>query len=242
MTTSSGEARFATTRWSVVARAGAAGEDPERGAALAELCESYWYPVYAFARRKGEEPDQAMDLVQSFFAGLIEREQFSRADPARGRFRSYLLTSFVNFMAKERDRAQALKRGGGRHVLSLDGELAENRLAELGSDSSDPERIYRRAWALTVVELIVERLGEEYVQRGKGDLFRALRPTLGGDRGAQSLGEVARELGTTEGAVKVAAHRLRQRFGSLLRREVVETVLESDDVEDEIQGLFEALA
>ncbi|QDU69311.1 RNA polymerase sigma factor [Engelhardtia mirabilis] len=232
---------FATTRWSIVARAGA-GAAPERGAALAELCELYWYPVYAFARRRGADPTDAEDHVQAFFADLLERGDIARADRERGRFRSFLLAAFNNFESKAREREGALKRGGGQRAVSLDGAEAERRLAEIGSDAEDPERLFLRTWALTLLEVVVERLGREYEDSGRGDLFAALRPTLVGDGVDGGLAAVAEALGSTEGAVKVAAHRLRQRFAALLRREVGETLVDPDEVEDEVRGLFEALA
>lgn len=232
---------FATTRWSVVARAGADGA-AERAAALAELCELYWYPIYAFARRRGADPADAEDRVQAFFADLLERGDIARADRVRGRFRSFLLTAFTHFESKAREREGALKRGGGLRAVSLDGAEAELRLAELGSDADDPERLYRRAWALTLLEVVIGRLGREYADSGRGELFGALRPTLVGDGVEGGLAAVAAALDTTEGAVKVAAHRLRQRFAALLRREVGETLADPDEVEDELRGLFEALA
>lgn len=236
-----GSPAFHTTRWSVVARAKGGGDVEEQRAALSALCETYWYPVYAFARRKGRSVDDARDLVQGFFTRLLEREDLARADAERGRFRSFLLGCFVHFLANEHDRATAEKRGGGRVLFSLDQEHAEGRFRDEPTDEEDPERAFQRTWALTLIENVVVRLRGEYEAGGKGELFEHLRTSLTGDPGVARHAEIAEAMDTTAGAVKVAAHRMRGRFRSLLRREIADTLRDPADVEDEIRGLFEAL-
>ena len=186
-------------------------------------------------------PTTPRDLVQSFFTRLLERDDLARADAERGRFRSFLLACFVNFRANEHDRASAEKRGGGRPGFSLDRARAEGRFRDEPADEQDPERAFLRTWALTLIEQVVVRLRSEYEDGGKGELFEQLRGTLTGEAGGTRYAEIADAMGTTEGAVKVAAHRLRKRFASLLRREIAATLRDPDDVEDEIRGLFEAL-
>ena len=232
---------FATTRWSVVAAAGPESDERTRRAALSALCETYWYPVYAFARRKGNAVEDARDLVQAFFTKLLERSDLSRADAARGRFRSYLLGCFSHFAANEWDHARTQKRGAGQVGFSLDEEIAEGRYDAEPVDGDDPERAFARTWARTLLEEVVVRLRNEYEEGGKAEMFDHLKPALSGDDDAQSYREIADALGTTEGAVKVAAHRLRKRFGEILRREIADTVNDPADVEEELRGMFEAL-
>jgi RNA polymerase sigma-70 factor (ECF subfamily) len=236
-----GTPAFHTTHWSVVARACDDGNLELQRVALSALCETYWYPVYAFARRKGYAVEDACDLVQSFFTRLLEREDLAQADAERGRFRSFLLGCFVHFLANEWDRANADKRGGGRVEFSLDHERAEGRFQDEPTGEEDPERAFLRNWALTLIERVVVKLRGEYEDGGKGELFEQLRTSLTGDPGGARYAEIAEEMDTTEGAVKVAAHRLRGRFGTLLRREIADTLRDPGDVEDEIRGLFEAL-
>ncbi len=233
MTTS----HFATTHWSVVvAAAGTQGE--EKDAALTVLCETYWYPIYAYARRCGSAAEDARDLTQGFFARLLEKNGLSGADASRGRFRAYLLGAFRHFLSDERDRARALKRGGDR--LVLDGEYAEQRFITEPGDS-DPEKAFERSWARTLLETVVERLRSEYEGGAKAEVFDCLKPALSGEL-ERSYRELAQEIGTTEGALKVAVHRVRRRFGELLRREIAHTLSDTDEVEEEIRGLFDALA
>jgi RNA polymerase sigma-70 factor (ECF subfamily) len=242
VSTTGGGASFATTRWSVVAAAGRGTDERARRSALGALCEAYWFPVYAFARRKGHRPEDARDLVQGFFTRLLEKDVLAGADAERGRFRSFLLGCFVHYSANERNAANARKRGGGRVGFSLDDAVAEERLSLEPADDDDPERVYQRTWARTVLEQVVVRLRSEYEEGGKGEIYEALEPTLTGDGTASSYREIAAALGTSEGAVKVAAHRLRRRFGEVLRREIADTVEAPSDVEDELRGLLEALA
>lgn len=232
---------FATTHWSVVLRAG--GSDPDVAkSALSFLCEGYWYPLYAFLRRRGSAPDEAQDLTQGFFADLLERGDIEKADPERGRFRSFLLGSLKHFVANERAREQALKRGGGRAHLSLDFQAAEDRYRLEPHDSRTPERLFEANWARELLDRVVDGLRAEYVEEGKRELFDRLVPCLAGDLEAQPYAEIAAGLEMSEGAVKIAAHRLRKRFRVRLRSEIAHTVAEPEDVEDEIHALFQALA
>ncbi len=232
--------RFATTRWSQVL---AAGRADTRGAreALSRLCESYWYPLYAYVRRWGYDADQAQDLTQEFFARLLEKHYLRAADPTRGRFRSFLLASLKHFLANERDRAGAIKRGGRTIVLPLEIENAEGRYSLEPPDNETPETIYERRWALTLLERTLARLSREFEAGGKRALFTRLEGYLTGEQETLPYAELAAELGMSEGAVKVMIHRLRRRFGALLREEVGDTVSTPADVDDEIRELFRAL-
>jgi RNA polymerase sigma factor (sigma-70 family) len=224
--------RFATTRWSLVA----AAKGPAARQALAELCELYWYPVYAFVRRRGHSPHDAADLTQAFFARLIETAGIAGADPDKGRFRSYLLGAVRHFLANEHDRAVAKKRGGGRVIESLNLSDAERRYAAEPADGRTPEQLFERRWALTLLDGVLAGLRAEYAASGQAVLFDRLKATLTGDAGPYA--DLAAELGMTEGAVKVAAHRLRRRYRDRLRAAIAET---ADDVEAEIRDLFTAL-
>ena len=231
---------FPTTRWSRVILAG----DPDAPLAresLAELCNAYWYPLYAYIRRRGYGPEQARDLTQDFFARVLEKGLLAEADPARGRFRSFLRTVCAHFLANRRDREQARKRGGGRAVLPIDAADAEGRYALELADGLTPERIFDRSWALTLLGRVLDQLGREYDEAGKAATFEALRGVLAGDPDAPSYAAVAARLGTTEGAARVAAHRLRRRYGELLRQEIAATLAEPAEVDDEIRDLFAAL-
>lgn len=227
---------FATTRWSVVAAAG--GDADERRAALAVLCETYWYPIYAFARRHERAAEDALDLAQGFFAHLLEGADVARADASRGRFRAYLLGAFKHWLSNERDRARAKKRGGD--ALVLDGEDAERRFRAEAAEGDDPERAFERSWARSLLERVLATLRAEYEAGDKGELFERLKPALSGD--AVPYAELARELETNEGALRVAVHRLRRRFGECLRHEIAHTLEDPTEVDEELHGLFEALA
>jgi DNA-directed RNA polymerase specialized sigma24 family protein len=232
--------RFETTQWSLVVAAGqrgsAAAED-----ALARLCSLYWYPVFVFVRRRGYSADDAQDLTQGFFARLIEKDDLSAADRSRGRFRSFLLTNCQYFLANERDRAFALKRGGGRVPLSIDVAAAEGRYERALAHSETPERLYDRQWCLTLLDGVFEALRAEYAAAGKGDLFDRLKEFLTAGADAGTHADAAGELGTTAGAVKVAVHRLRRRYREELRRRVADTVGSDEDVADEIRYLLKTL-
>jgi RNA polymerase sigma factor (sigma-70 family) len=233
---------FATTRWSLVLAAGAGDSSPGAHEALATLCETYWYPLYGFLRSRGYNAENAQDLTQAFFARLLEKHAVRHADPARGRFRSFLLASLRNFVANERSRDIAGKRGGGIPILSLEIESAEGRFQmELPSDET-PERVFDRRWALTLLDRVMSRLQTEAAPRGdKSSPFEGLKAYLTGDEPQLSYAQTAAALNMSEGAVKVAVHRLRRRFRDLVRDEIAHTVSSPEDVDDELRHLWSAV-
>jgi RNA polymerase sigma-70 factor (ECF subfamily) len=228
---------FATTHWSVVAAAGGESSAHAR-AALATLCAAYWYPLYAYIRRRGYQPDEAQDLVQGFFTQLLEKDRIRAADPARGRFRSFMLASFNNFVANQRRNAQTVKRGGSHRILSLDFNSGEDRYHLEPSHEVTPDVVFQRRWAMTVLENAVSRLQQEFELAGKADQFAALKVFLGGESEPPAYRDVAGGLNTTEGAVKVAVHRLRRRCGEILRDEIAQTVTSDEDVDQELRDLL----
>ncbi len=238
MATSGLPGGFATTRWSLIASLH--GGDPRASrAALEELCAAAWYPLYAYARRRGLAVEDARDATQGFFVDLLERGDLARADRERGRFRSFLLAAFQHFLAKRAAAEGAQKRGGGRTILSLDFARAEELYGIEPADEASPEGLYQAAWARGLLDRVVATLGAEYDARDKGELFRALEGELAGDSTPRS--ELARRLGTSEGAVKVAAHRLRSRYRELLRQAILDTLADPAELEDELSALFEAV-
>lgn len=239
--TPEGAGRFATTHWSVVLAAGRKSS-PQAQEALGRLCQTYWYPLYAYLRREGCSPHDAQDLTQEFFARFIAKDYLADVHRERGRFRSFLLAALRHFLANERDRVRARKRGGGCQVVSLDAEEAEARFALEPADEASPDRLYERRWALTVLEGVLARLKQEYAQAGKADLFERLKGALAAGRGGVPYAEVARQLRMTEEAVKVAVHRLRKRYRELLRAEIAHTVASPEEIEDEIRHLFAVLS
>lgn len=232
---------FLTTRWSVVL-AGARAAPVERRAALDDLARAYWPPLYAYARRRGADADAAADLTQGFFTLFLERDDVARADPERGRFRAYLLTAFRNYLANERERARARKRGGDQGGLSLDTGEAENRYGRATldhlTDHETPERAFEQAWVRELIERTFARLRSEQERIGRAPLFDSLRPALAAEDDAPRHARVAAELGMSENSVKVAAHRLRRRFGELLRDEVAGTLADPGRVEEELRSLL----
>jgi RNA polymerase sigma-70 factor (ECF subfamily) len=204
------------------------------------LCRVYWYPVYAYTRHRGWSHAEAQDLTQEFFTRLLEKDVLASVDEGRGRFRSFLLAACKNFLSNERDRARAQKRGGGRHLLSLDFSTAEGRYRSEPAFAETPARLFERRWALTLLDQVLDRLRQENEAAGKGRLFASLKVFLTGD-GGPSYAEVAAELGSSEGAIKVAIHRLRGRYRDLLREEIAQTVESAEQIEDEIQALFRAV-
>jgi RNA polymerase sigma factor (sigma-70 family) len=230
--------RFATTRWSLVRAAG--GSDSQARAALGQLCERYWYPVYAFLRRQGREPVDAQDLTQEFFARLIEKEWLVSVAPARGKFRAWLLASIRHFLTNEWNRERAQKRGGGAALLSLDATDAEGRYLYEPADPTDPTQLFERRWALTLLDDVLVRLQTEMEANGKTEQFAALKATLTG--GSIDYAETAARLRLSDGALRVAVHRLRERYRELLRTAVADTVDRPDEVEDELRHLFSALS
>ena len=227
---------FATTRWSLVLAAGGSGSEK----ALAELCAQYWYPLYAYVRRRGYDADDARDLTQAFFAKLLEKQDLKVADPARGRFRTFLLTSMKNFLAGEWRRRQALKRGGAVEVLSLDFESAEESYRREPYHELSPEAVYHRRWALGLLQTALAELREHYARSGKAELFEALEGCLAGDE-ALPYAKLAQRLGQREGALRTAASRLRSRWRKRLRELVAETVDRPQDVSDELGHLITAV-
>ncbi len=235
-----GAAHFATTRWSLVCAAGK--EDSAAKQALAALCESYWYPLYAFLRRRGCNREEAEDVTQAFFANLLARGWVRSADRDRGRFRTFLLTALNRFLSKERDKAYAAKRGGGRTRLSLDFEAGENRYRLEPADEQTPDRLFERRWAMTVLDQALVRLEAEHASdASRIAKFAALKPLLTAADGASPYATVAAELDMTEAAVKVAVHRLRKRYKEVLREEVAQTLSDPTAVEQELADLRAAI-
>lgn len=211
-------------------------------AALALLCETYWYPLYAYVRRRGYPADDAQDLTQAFFARLLEKHAFQVADPQRGKFRSFLLAAMDHFLANERDRARAQKRSSGRPVLSLDLPSAESRMIHEPTHNLTPQRLYERQWALTLLTVVIGRLESEHQASGKARQFDLLRQALTGDRNRLPYAEIAAQLEMTVEGARQAVHRLRKQYRAFLREEVARTVGTPDCVDEELASLFEALA
>lgn len=233
--------RFKTTKWSVVLRARERGEPGSRDA-LASLCEAYWYPLYVFVRRQGHDPSEALDLTQGFFAELIEKDLLDAVRRELGKFRSFLLAALKHHIAHERRKDDALKRGGGREIVSLDVQDAESRYRLDPADDRTPERAYERQWALAVIERARRRLQGTLEADGKGEQYRLLAPFLTDVRPEGSYREVADALGTTEASVKMAVLRLRRRMGQLLRDEIAQTVAEPAEVDAELRHLLTVLS
>ena len=231
---------FRTTSWGLVLTA--QDSNAERaGRALAALCEAYWPPLYAFACRRGLDTEEARDLTQAFFTHLLENRGLQKLRPGAGRFRSFLLTSFKNFQADERIKAEALKRGAGKQPIPLDFDSAESGSSIEATDELTPELLFERRWAMTVLQRVMERLRAEFAREGKSVQFDRLRGSLTGERPMPSHRQVAADLEMTEDAVKMAAHRLRKRFAKTLRAEIAETLEEPEAVEDEIRYLLSVL-
>ena len=233
-----GSSRFPTTRWTLVFAAG----NPERKdarSALASLCESYWYPLYAYVRQRGYAADQAQDLTQEFFMRILEGRYLDRADPEKGRFRSFILTSLKFFVADEEDRQRAHKRGGGA-LLPLEFASGEERFQREPAHDETPERIFERRWALSVLDRVVERLRGEFLHHGRPEHFERLKVFLLAQCDAP-YATLAREMNTSEGALKVAIHRLRKRYRELFRQEIADTVADPAEVESELRYLAAVL-
>lgn len=230
--------RFSTTRWSLVITAG--GSSSGADSALAELCERYWYPVYAFIRRTGSGADDARDLAQAFFVRILEKRFLKHATPDRGRFRSFLLGSLRHFLANEHDSRQALKRGGGHVIVSLAFDDGERSYQLEPADDLTPERVYERRWALAVLDNAMQEVASKHADAGRGLLFKRLTPALTGDE-SFSYADGSRELQMTEGALRVAVHRMRKDLGAALRATIAETVEHARDIDDELRYLLEVL-
>ncbi len=236
-----GHPAFVTTHWSVVVTAGRT-DTPRAQAALEKLSRTYWYPLYAYVRRRGNSVEDAQDLTQEFFARLLEHHWVVKADRSKGRFRSFLLMAMSRFLANEWEKVKTLKRGGGVSLVPLEFETAETRYAAEPATTSTPELAFDQQWALTLLDEVLCYLREQYQQHGKAAVFDALKPCLIGSREAQPYATLASELGMTEGAVKVAVTRLRQRYRERLKQEVAKTVARPEEVDGELRHLVRVLA
>jgi len=230
--------QFRTTHWSVVLQAGQENDLGQRQRALELLCQAYWYPIYAFVRRRGHPVHDAQDLTQSFFEQLLERKTLAVADRERGRFRTFLLAALNNFLINEARDARRLKRGGGAEIMSLDVELAEQRLSVEPATTATPERVYEQQWVSVMLQRVLNQLQAEAALEGNAERFEQLQIYLVADRSTISFQDMAAKLGVTEAAVKGVVRRLRSRYRELLRTEVAQTIGNSSDVEDEIRYLM----
>jgi len=228
---------FATTHWSVVLAA-QDKDSPRSAAALETLCRAYWYPLYAYARRAGHRPADAEDLTQGFFARLLEKDYLKSAAREKGRFRTFLLVALQRFLANEWDRQHAQKRGGFVPMLAIDQALAESRFAAHPSHTLQPDVLFDRQWAMTLLERTLAQLQEEYVATGRATLFEYLQSCLAKEESGLPYAEIAARLNLTEAAVKMAVHRLRGRYREILQAEIAETVSSPEQVEEEIRHLF----
>jgi DNA-directed RNA polymerase specialized sigma24 family protein len=231
---------FVTTLWNVVLCAGG-GSSPEATEALEKLCGAYWYPLYAYLRRTGHSPHDAQDFTQAFFAHLLERNSIERADPEKGKFRSFLIGALKKFVAGEKDRARAQKRGGDRVFISLDAQTAEERFRLEPSDPSDPRKLYESRWAMTLLQRVFARLEDTYAAKGKQAVFARLQVYLREGKDGGRYAEAASALGMEEGAVKVEVLRMRRTFRDIFREEIAQTVASVSEIENEIRHLFAVL-
>ncbi len=234
-------AQFPPTRWSVVLTVGS-GDERAAAAALAELCEIYWFPLYSFVRRTGRSPEDAEDLTQSFFSRLIEKDVLGTAQAERGKLRSFLLGSLKNFLADEWDKSNAQKRGGGKQFVSIDAEVAEARYAMELPDEASPDHLFERSWAQSLLSRVLGTLRDHYEASGKQAVFDELHQFLASYSGDGNYRTSAQSLGMTENAVRVAIFRMRQRYAKTLRDEIAETVASDADIEAEIDFLFKAVS
>lgn len=230
-------AKVATTQWSQVLAA-RDGSDTEARTALETLCQTCWPPLYAYIRRQGSDPEEASDLTQAYFAELLDKDLLADVDPGKGRFRSYLLATLRHFLSHERDRAGALKRGGGTHTLSLDTEMAEQRYASEPDTGRTPAEVFERRWAMTVLGRALARLRQESTSAEQHQRFELLKPYLTGEEPKKTYREAGLELGISEPAVRQAVHRLRRRFGQVLRDEIADTVAGEDAIDEEVRHLL----
>jgi DNA-directed RNA polymerase specialized sigma24 family protein len=231
---------FATTRWTVVLAAGQRGA-PQADVALEELCRTYWFPLYAYVRRQGHSREDAEDFTQAFFARLLEKNYLEGISSDKGKFRAFLLVAVKRFLANEWDRANTQKRGGGVPTLSLDWQDADSRYQIQPVDNLSPDKLYDRAWAVTVLERVITRLRDESGAEGKANLYEQLKPFLMGGKSEVPYAQAAAALELTEGAVRVAVHRLRLRYRELLREEIAQTLSDPAQAGEEMQALFSAL-
>lgn len=230
---------FATTHWTVVLAAGRQ-HTPSADRALEELCRTYWYPLYAYVRRHGHTHEEAEDLTQAFFARFLERNYLEGLSSDKGRFRAFLLAALKHFLANEWDRAHRQKRGGALAPLSLDWQSADTRYQIEPVDTLSPDRIYDREWALALLERVIHRLRDECAAAQQSQLFEQLKPFLTLDKAAAPYSETAARLGMTEGALRVAAHRLRRRYRALLLEEITQTLADPAQAHEELRALMSA--
>jgi len=222
--------------------AAGATPSPESAAALERLCASYWYPLYAFVRRRGHSPHDAQDLTQEFFARLLKHNWIADADRDKGRFRSFLLMAMKRFLSKEWEKARTLKRGGHVQMVPIQFDMAETRYTREPADTTTPEQEFERQWVMTLLDAVLKRLRQDYAEAGKGGLFETLKPCLIGSRESQPYADLAAELGMSEGAVKMAVCRLRERYRACLKEEISQTVASPAHVDEELRHLFRVLA
>ena len=232
---------FATTHWTVVLAAGKR-HTPQSDGALEELCRTYWFPLYAYVRRRGHTKEDAEDSVQAFFARFLAKNYLEGLSAERGRFRAFLLASLKHFLINEWDKAQCQKRGGGVTPLSLDWQTADTQFQIASTAGPSPDKAFDREWAVTLLAKVIERLQVECVADGRGKQFAELKIFLTAGKGALSHADAAKTLGMDEGAVRVAVHRLRKRYRQLLRDEIVQTLADAADVDEEMRALFGAFA
>ena len=230
---------FATTHWTVVLAAGKQ-HTPQSDLALEQLCKTYWFPLYAYVRRRGHTKADAEDSVQAFFARFLAKNYLEGLSAERGRFRAFLLAALKNFLANEWKKSQRLKRGGGAATLSLDWETADTKFQVAAAAEPSPDKAFDREWALALLAKVIERLQAECVVEGKAKLFESLKVFLAAGKGESAHGEVAKSLGMEEGAVRVAVHRLRKRYRQLLRDEIANTLSDPAMVDEEMRALFGA--
>ena len=234
------DAPFPSTHWSVVVAAGH-GSSPNSDQALERLCRTYWYPLYAYVRRRVTDIHEARDLMQEFFATLLEKNYIADAKRERGRFRSFLLTAMKHFLANEWRKNKTQKRGGGRSPVPLDFESGELRYSLEPADDLNPEKLFERQWAVAVLANVLSRLRTEYTEKGKEEQFERLKEFLSGEQAGGAYAEVARSLAMTVNAAQVSVHRMRHRYRALLRAELIHTLADADDVDEEIRNLFAVL-
>jgi len=239
-TPTTGNAAFMTTRWSIVRAAGDSAA-PKHEQALSTLCETYWFPLYAYLRRNGHDVNEAADHTQAFFARLLDKKYLGQVRPKPGKFRSFLLTALKHFVSNQYKYARAKKRGGGKKILSLNYDQAEDRYALEPATDLSPEKLFEKSWALTVLTRTMERLEEELAARNREKLFEHLRGYVVAEQSAVPYQDLADKLEMSEGTIRVAVHRLRKRCKEILRDEVAQTVTTPDEVEEEIRSLFTAL-
>lgn len=232
---------FATTHWTVVLTAGQQ-RSPQAGRALEELCRTYWYPLYAYTRRRGHTKEDAEDLTQAFFTRLLEKNSFANLDSEKGKFRAFLLASLKNFLSNERDKTRAQKRGGGEAPLSLDWQTADTKFQVAADNEPSPDKTFDREWALALLAKVIERLQAECVAEGKAKLFEQLKTFLTAGHAESAQRDVANALGMEEGAVRVAVHRMRKRYRQLLRDEIANTLADGTMVDEEMRALFGAFS